>query len=479
VKNTILTTIIFQFVFVGFTFATPGEVSFHAKLEEIQAEYKIPSMAVRVTQINNSSIGSIDFDYYSGLLNNSDNSQITTETMFPIASLTKVFSGNLVLKLVNQGKLSLSDSVSDIVPESALPAEITIAHLLSHTLLGAYKNHFFYDQRFAYLGAIVSKVTNRPFKDVLLENIQQDFLANNIIAYTTDAIKDKTLALGHAFDGNNKAIGHDYGISASAGLVSNADSLIDVGNQLMHQWHNEKLAPKSVFKRHGMNPRYGNGLFLQIIEGIEVYWGYGQYDGYASLWIMVPEKKLQLVMFANNNVLSDASRLIFGDVTASPVYIAFAQAFLCENTPCVSAKMQARANLLKQTYFSRYTETAYKEAVGAINSEFPQQQNWIKKGDLHLLHASSYLHTVAHHLEYTPPDWSKYEEVLLLEKLKANKNNPYWLYYLGSYYIRQGEIKSASRTFLTLLSIPDMPSSHWTNVEAQQWLVEQENAKVK
>lgn len=136
-KKTILTTIIFQFVFVGATFATPGEVSFHAKLEKIQADYKIPGMAVRVTQINNNSVGSIDFNYYSGLLNNSENSLITPKTMFPIASLTKVFSGDLVLKLVDQGKLSLSDSVSDILPDSKLPAEITIAHLLSHIVINS------------------------------------------------------------------------------------------------------------------------------------------------------------------------------------------------------------------------------------------------------------------------------------------------------------------------------------------------------
>lgn len=69
-----------------------------------------------------------------GLANVELNIPATTETVYQIASTTKTFTATAVMKLVEEGKLSLEDSVTKWLPE--LPAAwsgVTVRHCLTHT----------------------------------------------------------------------------------------------------------------------------------------------------------------------------------------------------------------------------------------------------------------------------------------------------------------------------------------------------------
>jgi CubicO group peptidase (beta-lactamase class C family) len=58
----------------------------------------------------------------------------TTQTVYPIASATKTFTSLAVQMLVREGKFSLEDSITELLPD--LPdgwLEVTPCHLLSHT----------------------------------------------------------------------------------------------------------------------------------------------------------------------------------------------------------------------------------------------------------------------------------------------------------------------------------------------------------
>lgn len=59
---------------------------------------------------------------------------VTPETVFAVGSMTKQFVAALVLKLAEQGKISLDDPVSRHLPDfTNLPPGLQIRHLLSHT----------------------------------------------------------------------------------------------------------------------------------------------------------------------------------------------------------------------------------------------------------------------------------------------------------------------------------------------------------
>lgn len=62
------------------------------------------------------------------------NVPVTPDTSFPLASMTKIFTATAIMQLVEEGKISLDEPVSQILSELPTPwSAITIRHCLSHT----------------------------------------------------------------------------------------------------------------------------------------------------------------------------------------------------------------------------------------------------------------------------------------------------------------------------------------------------------
>ena len=74
-----------------------------------------------------------------GIANIDTKQKATSQTLFPMASITKTFTALAIMKLVKQGKLSLYDDLSKIAPEIAFTNKwektnpVKIIHLLEHT----------------------------------------------------------------------------------------------------------------------------------------------------------------------------------------------------------------------------------------------------------------------------------------------------------------------------------------------------------
>lgn len=58
---------------------------------------------------------------------------VNSENQFPIASVTKVFTSTAILKLIEEGKLSLNDNLKTFFPNYPNGENITIYHLLNNT----------------------------------------------------------------------------------------------------------------------------------------------------------------------------------------------------------------------------------------------------------------------------------------------------------------------------------------------------------
>ena len=132
----------------------------------------------------------------------------TPGTKFRLGSITKQFTATLILQLVEQGKIKLDGKLSDYLPDyrKDTGAKVTIHNLLSHTsgvpsytsLPGFFsnvsRNPFAVDDfikkyasgdlefepgtKFVYsnsgyflLGAIIEKVTGKPYEQILKQNI--------------------------------------------------------------------------------------------------------------------------------------------------------------------------------------------------------------------------------------------------------------------------------------------------------------------
>ena len=77
--------------------------------------------------------GNIIFEKAYGYADKSSGKLNTTETEFRVGSLTKMFTSAVILQLVEEGNLSLTDPVSKYVKDFTHGNEIKLINLLSHT----------------------------------------------------------------------------------------------------------------------------------------------------------------------------------------------------------------------------------------------------------------------------------------------------------------------------------------------------------
>jgi CubicO group peptidase (beta-lactamase class C family) len=74
----------------------------------------------------------------SGVLNRATRVRVSTDSVFQLGSITKLWTATMILQLVDEGLLSLDTTVAQALPGVRLGAadlgdEVTVAHLLTHT----------------------------------------------------------------------------------------------------------------------------------------------------------------------------------------------------------------------------------------------------------------------------------------------------------------------------------------------------------
>src|SRR5512132_1550525 len=95
-------------------------------------------------------------------------------TIYHLASLTKPFASTVLLQLVQEGKVSLDDPVSNYGINLTSPAGtvIRVRHLLSHTSEGVPGTMYAYNgDRFGLLDAVIAQGAAKPFAAALQERI--------------------------------------------------------------------------------------------------------------------------------------------------------------------------------------------------------------------------------------------------------------------------------------------------------------------
>ncbi|HEV2369057.1 MAG TPA: serine hydrolase domain-containing protein, partial [Acidimicrobiales bacterium] len=108
------------------------EATLPARLAELVERHGVVGAVVAVRQ------GDTVVEAASGLTNRRTGVEVTTDTLFQIGSISKVYTAALVLQLVDEGLVDLDATVQRYLPDfvTAQPPEaagVTVRHLLTHT----------------------------------------------------------------------------------------------------------------------------------------------------------------------------------------------------------------------------------------------------------------------------------------------------------------------------------------------------------
>jgi CubicO group peptidase (beta-lactamase class C family) len=270
-----------------------------------------------------------------GFADASEKTRNTADTPFRIGAVTKQFTAAAILRLCARGKLSLDDTVAELLPGyPEVGARITVHQLLSHTaglpnyltsaalagrmnqkltpqqLLELFWNEplefapgsdFRYsDSGYAVLGAIIEKVSGRAYAEHMQRDLFDRFgLTHTTVGDTEDGARGYVAGESGALE---PALTIDASILyAAAGIRSSANDLL--------RWHDAlaagaALAPAQLelFSKP-VRENYAYGWFVREDHGFTVTSHAGATPGFSAEFLRVPELDLAIVVLTNDSAV--------------------------------------------------------------------------------------------------------------------------------------------------------------------------------
>ncbi|WP_086667638.1 serine hydrolase domain-containing protein [Lentzea kentuckyensis] len=310
-----------------------------SKLPELIAEHGV--VGAQVAVLHNGEI----VDAVAGVLNNVTNEPVTSDAIFQIGSITKIWTATLVQELVNEGLLDLDRPVREVLPEFKLADEqaasvITPRQLLCHT--AGFEGDLYYDtgdgddilvkylermadteqtsppgelyvycnSGYVVLGRIVEVLRGKPFNTVLRERLI-DRLGINA-------------ATRHAeYAGRLHASGHDAmkpveektpegDTPAGSVLAMSARDLLAFVRMHLDTTEFDAMRETQVVQPDfGFGGRQGLGWILQDYDnGLTGVGHAGQTPGFrAYLWV-IPESGLAVAVLTNGGTAFPVARAV-------------------------------------------------------------------------------------------------------------------------------------------------------------------------
>ncbi|HLF52291.1 serine hydrolase domain-containing protein [Flavobacterium sp.] len=287
--------------------------------------------------------GQIIYEKYDGYSNIAKKTPITSETPIHIASVSKVITASVILKLIHGGKLTLDQKVNTILTGFPYP-EVTVKTLLNHR--SGMRNYAYFtnkkeiwdrhktitnqdildvmidkninlefktDTRFSYcntnyamLALIIEKITGKSYKEAMKTMVFDPLGMKNTFVY--DDAKDQDIVTP-SYRFNKQKIGYDYldAVYGDKNIYSTPRDLLkfdmarnspnflspELRSQIYEGYSNERKGTKN----------YGLGIrMVNWPTGQNFYFHNGWWHGNMSSYVTLKDENVTII--ALNNISS-------------------------------------------------------------------------------------------------------------------------------------------------------------------------------
>ena len=266
----------------------------------------------------------------------------TPDTRFRLGSITKQFTATVILQLVEQGKIKLDAKLSDYLPDYRKDTgeKVTIHHLLTHTsgipsytsqpgfFQNVSRNPYKVDEfvkkyasgnlefepgsKYTYnnsgyflLGAIIERVTGKPYEQVLKQNIFDPLgMKNTGYDHHDTLIPKRASGYSKTPDGYTNAAYLDMSIPYAAGSLYSTVEDLYLWDQALYT--DKVLSAQSkalMYKPFLENYAYGwaitNASFKQNDQPVPMISHDGGINGFSTTIMRFPNEKNLVVMLDN------------------------------------------------------------------------------------------------------------------------------------------------------------------------------------
>src|SRR5262249_43917010 len=277
-------------------------------------------------------------------INGTDKKPLTAANRFRIASITKTYTAVMILQLVEEGKLKLTDTLDKFFPQVPNAKKITILQILSHrsgipnvnrdqatwkpgeavtkdqmlALIVKGTPEFEPDTKSSYsnsgyylLGLLLEKLTGKPYDQALEERInsriglKDTYLATGRI----DVNKGEALTFeNNGSDWEHWKQGFETDPSIARQLISTPG---DMSTFIQALFDLKLISQNSLNQMKTMREDEGLGLVTFTFAGKTFYGNTGGGDNYGSWLMYQPEEKL-VVSYATNAKVHPVKDIISG-----------------------------------------------------------------------------------------------------------------------------------------------------------------------
>lgn len=342
--------------FFSVSFAQPAFIkdSLDAYITKGMSDWQIPGLAIAIVKD-----GKVVLMKGYGVSNLETKAPVDENTLFMIASNSKLFTATALAQLEYNKKLSLDDRIVQYFPDfelydSSTTALVNIKDMLSHhlgtkTFQGDFtfwnssltRREVMYKMRllkpsqnfrqsygycnscFVTAGEIIPTVSGMPWEVYVYDSILVPLGMSNThtLGQGMDQMPNAAVPYTNGFSNDLNAIPYDNidNIGAAASMVSNVK---DISKWLLMQldsgrYNGKRILPWSVIdrtrqmqtiissKKSELYPShfvgYNLGLLQRDYNGKQVYWHTGGADGFVTNTCFVPEEKLGITILTNND----------------------------------------------------------------------------------------------------------------------------------------------------------------------------------
>lgn len=287
------------------------------------------------------------------------NEPVDENTLFQLGSTTKMFTTLATMQLVDQGVLTVEDTLTSTLPNIVYPQEqaqgwqeVNLHHLMSNQsgfqddyetlsetselmsfMLNQYGNanpqmvepgRFFNysNPNFSWLGAIVESFTGQEYRDAMAQSVFSPLGMTRTTMHKTDVINDGNYALG-VYQNDDNPVGFNnleqvadwlptipagvYTWSTPTELLKMAEFLMSGDSDVLADDLRQEMTTAHVSLDHaGLPLNYGYGIFIDdgfAHNGMwypEKTWQHGgNTDGYTSTFWILPEKNVAVAILSS------------------------------------------------------------------------------------------------------------------------------------------------------------------------------------
>ena len=354
-KKTILTVVFFIFIASSFS-QTPSFItdSLDNYILRGLTDWDVPGLSIVIVKD-----GKVAVMKGYGIKSITSKEPVDEETLFMIASNTKLFTGTALALLEYRRKISLNDKITKYFPDYRLydttsTKLLTIRDLLCHRIgtktfqgdftfwnskysrteimqkmrllkpVGMFRQDYGYcNSCFMTAGQVIPKVTGQPWEVFVYDSIvvPLQMTQTHMMSVGIENRQNRAVPYTSSFTGHLVQVPYDHwdNLGPAASIISNVK---DLSKWLLFQLdsgrvNNKQVIPFPVLQRTrdvnivtnsrkaALFPRhfrgYGLGVLSEDYNGRQVYWHTGGAAGMVSNVCFVPEENLGIAILTNND----------------------------------------------------------------------------------------------------------------------------------------------------------------------------------